>query len=164
MVRLYVLLLILFFTTGCSSRQNVSIISSPEIQNTSSTESAKVKIVNWCNRGEGNDMWVDKVKAENGKVWVVSEFFNGMEHAPTVRHVCRENKEVFYLKMDWAEASKRTRVCKLISLSSLSTFNINSSQTDPEFKLLESKKSNQIVVLVDGKIVVYDEANNIFSK
>ncbi len=142
----------------------MSIISSTEIKNTSSSEPAKVKIVNWCNRGEENDMRVDKVKAENGKVWVVSDFYSGMQHAPTVRHVCRENKEIFYLKMDWAAASKKTRVGKLISISSSSTFNIKSTHTDPEFKLLESKKSNQITVSVDGRIIVYDEVTKKFSK
>jgi hypothetical protein len=140
----------------------MSDILSPQIQHTSSTSSKKVKIVNWCNKSYADDRDIDKVKAENGKVWVISQFSYGWYHAPTIRHVCREEKEIFYLEMQWT--NKRIHMGKLISTSSSSTYNIKSVYEDPEFKLLESKKSNQIVFSVDGRIIVYDELTNKFHR
>jgi hypothetical protein len=163
MLRPYVLLVVLFFSTGCSLSQYKSADMSPEIKNISPVQSTKVKIVNWCNKSYADDRDIDIVKAENGKVWVISEFSSGWYHAPTIRHVCREEKEIFYLEMKW-ETYKGNHVGKLISVNSSSTFNIKSTHTDPEFKLLDSKKSNQITVSVDSRIVVYDEVTNNFSK
>ncbi len=154
------LVFILIFTSGCSTHKNTYRAPTQE-NKTITTYSTSAKIINNCildDKAAG--MVKEETTAEKGKVWIISEHFNGMVHGPTLRHVCREGQEVFSLQMDWS--TKNIHTGKLIATTSSSTFSIQSSQTDPDFTLLESKKPNQITVSIDGKNVTYDEVNKKF--
>lgn len=107
----------------------------------------------------------EETLVDENTLWISSEYYSGMHHAPTIRHVCRGHNELFYLQMDWNDKAI-THTGALIAIHSSSTFRISSKNVDPEFELLQDKNNQhlkQVWVSVDGKTVVFDEVNNMFS-
>ncbi len=104
------------------------------------------------------------VTKEKNALWVSPEHFNGMNHAPTIQHVCRGEKELFFLEMNWDDGATQ-HTGALIAFSSSSTMPISSPKTDPDFKLLDSDidHPDQIRISIDGKIIIFDEGRNQFA-
>lgn len=138
--------------TGVEEKNNIAT-------NTQDT-SGRTKVVNWC----------DEKTVGANELWISSEDFNGLNHAPSVRHVCRGDKELFYLQMDWNGETLKpgaTQTGKLIAVDSTNVFPITSVNKDPEVKLVEDKNSqsqNTITILVDGKNIIFDLATKKFSE
>lgn len=112
------------------------------------------KVITWC----------DDKKSVDNELWISSQFFNGMNHAPTIRHLCRENKELFSLEMTWDDTAS-VHTGKLISKNSGVTLSITSKKIDPEVKLIDEqnkKHSDQVWFTIDGNIFTYDENTNTF--
>lgn len=112
------------------------------------------KVITWC----------DDEKPADNKLWISSEFFNGTNHAPTIRHLCRGNKELFSLEMTWDDTAG-VHTGKLISKNSGVILSITSKNKDPEVKLIDEqnkKHSDQVWFTVDGKTFMYDENTNQF--
>ncbi|NCS99502.1 hypothetical protein GW765_00815 [Candidatus Parcubacteria bacterium] len=104
------------------------------------------------------------IEAKNG-LWISSEFFNGMTHAPTIQHICRGENEVFYLLMDWDDTAIQ-HTGKLIAVHSSSTFFVVSVHKDPEIILLDAQNNqypNQVWISIDGMTVIFDETNSFSS-
>ena len=122
------------------------------------------KIITWCDK---TDMEYEKETFHEGKLWISSENFNGMNHAPAIRHFCREDKEYFFLEMiEWA-GTAGTHQGKLISKKSGKSFPITSTNTDPQVKLIEEKNkstTSQVWFTLDGKTFMYDENTDKFTK
>ena len=116
-----------------------------------------MKRINWCSEEK-------RLQTGSGKsVWISSEYFSGFRHGPTIRHICRDDKELFYLQMDW-DGRAKIHTGELFAISSSSTKAVSSLNTDPDFKLLEPDTSHpdQIRFAVDGKMGIFDEAHNRF--
>lgn len=135
-------------------------VEQPTIQ----IQKPKEKIITWCDKV---DMGDQKEIFHEGKLWISSEYFNGMNHAPTIRHFCREDKEFFSLEMSEWDGTISTHHGKLISGKSKNDFSVTSMNKDPEVKLIEEKNKNninQIWFTLDGKTFMYDENTDKFSK
>jgi len=139
-----------------------------DIADSSSQEIAPgQKMISWCGADEYNEEKRIRGNAmpDKNSFWIYSQYFNGMNHGPTIRHVCHEDKELFFLQMDWG-MNTSTYTGKLISVNSLTEFMVTSTEQDPEFELLESgeeSQSDNVRISIDGKIVFFDAVNNKFS-
>ncbi|OGF31969.1 hypothetical protein A2533_04560 [Candidatus Falkowbacteria bacterium RIFOXYD2_FULL_35_9] len=139
---------IIFFVivgAGCTSTRNTQTTDKQ-------SENIQTKVITWC----------DEVKPTNNELWISSEFFNGMNHAPTIRHVCQGNEELFYLEMVWDDsASPHTGT--LVSKKSKASLPISSENKDPEFELLSNQNEGKVLFSIDKKIFMYDIANKKFT-
>ncbi len=145
-------------STGCGVIKNVQIDTVEQKENTQNIEN---KMVTWCDK---HTMEESKEVLHEGKLWISSEYFNGMDHAPTTRHFCREEKEIFILEMEWNDNAS-VHKGKLISNSSNVSFSVSSNNKDPEVQLLDEqnkKSDNQIWFTLDGKIFLFDQVENTF--
>lgn len=109
--------------------------------------------------------WCDFEEDSKTGLWISSNYYSGMNHAPTDRHICRGKKELFYLIMDWDDTTN-DHIGSLFAVNSSSTFPISSVNKDPELKLLDTQNvnySNQIRFSIDGKVIIFDESKNNFS-
>ena len=168
--------LILFFsflliTTGCArSPIGQQLPTTPEQEVTTvapvaGQDTDKEKNISWCDKNLQLEKDAQKISEDENELWISSDYYSGMNHAPTVRHICRGSKELFYLQMDWDQTAA-LHAGKLITAHSSNTLSISSVNVDPEVELIENKNhlfSKQVLVLIDGKIVVFDETNNTFA-
>lgn len=130
-------------------------------ESTTTIQKPKEKIISWCDK---RDMEYQKETFHEGKLWISSEYFSGMNHAPAVRHFCREDKEIFALEMEWNNNAS-VHKGKLISNGSDATLSINSKNKDPEVQLVEEqnkKNESQLWFTLDGKIFLFDQDENKF--
>ena len=156
----FFVLIILFviITSGCGITKSKKI---PNVQNQDDqTKNTGTKVVTWCDK---RTMDFSHETFHEGKLWISSEYYHGMNHAPTVRHLCREDKELFSLEMTWDAAAIHNG--KLISRNSEAILPITSINKDPEIKLVEEqnkKYKNQVWFTIDEKMFMYDENTNKF--
>ncbi len=129
------------------------ITESFQITGSRETKNMETKVILWC----------DDEKSVDNELWISSEDFNGMNHAPTIRHVCRGNKELFRLEMVWDDSAS-VHLGTLKSNNSEASLSISSKNKDPEFKLLQNQEKNKVQLTIDEKIFTYDEANDKFIK
>jgi hypothetical protein len=141
----------------------LSVSNDQKIKNSQITQ-------NWC----ANPM-SEKVPEDKTKLWISSDNYQGMNHAPSVRHICRGEKELFYLLMDWDDKAV-VHTGRLIVVTPANTFPplpenivtafpVSSANKDPEVKIIENKNkesSDQVLVSIDGKIIIYDEVKSTF--
>ncbi len=149
-------------SSGCGISQNEPTQGVQE--ESKQVQESKEKIITWCDKV---GMEGQKEIFHEGKLWISSEYFNGMNHAPTIRHFCREDKEFFSLEMSEWDDTTSTHYGKLISGKSKNSFSVTSTNKDPEVKLIEEKNKNninQIWFTLDGKTFMYDENPDKFSK
>lgn len=117
----------------------------------------EIKQINWCNE-------TNRSQSDQGEVvWISSENFNGSQHAPSIRHICKNNKELFRLQMDWDDFATLHRG-QLIAASSSGTRAISSSYIDPDLKIMmpDTSKPDQLRFSIDGQIHTFDERHNQF--
>lgn len=135
---------------GSDSTKLVEVIekSNVVVKNLETTPS---KIINWCD---------DKKTAAN-ELWISSENFSGMNHAPSIRHVCRGDKELFYLQMNWDDSSEE-HAGYLTSKKSAISLQILSKNKDPELLLSSQQDKDGVRFAVDKKEFVYDESAGTF--
>lgn len=162
-------LVFIVINSGCSIAKIEPIRSvqeeSKQVQEpTTQIQKPEEKIITWCDK---SNMEYQKEIFHEGKLWISSEYFNGINHAPTIRHLCRENKESFSLEMAEWDGTSITHHGKLISKKSGKIFAITSINTDPEVKLIEEKnenKTNRVWFTLDDKTFVYNENTDTFVK
>jgi hypothetical protein len=151
-----------FLGAGCAQeRTAVQVPQTAEVEVGGQSASSVVKEMR-TEKSFCNTQAASGAQAEN-KLWVSSENFNGFNHAPTIQHVCRGARELFYLRMDWDDqASPHTGM--LIAISSSSTKAVTSTNKDPNFQLLETdaKHPEEVRVSIDGNVVMFSEAQNQF--
>lgn len=137
----YFFVTIIFFVivgAGCTQENNTQTTDKQ-------SKNTQTKIITWCNEAKSTD----------NELWISSEFFSGMNHAPTIRHVCRGNEELFHLEMVWDDsASPHTGT--LVSKKSQTSLPISSENKDPEFELLPNQTEEKVLFSVDKKIFMYD--------
>lgn len=139
------------YATSAKAAKDAYAIAMKDCELTNSVSASNSKVIPWC----------DARKSAENELWISSESFNGMNHAPTIRHVCRENEELFYLQMVWDDsAAVHTGIIK--SKSSETSLSISSENIDPEFKLLQDQDKNTVRFTIDKKIFMYDEDNDKF--
>lgn len=115
----------------------------------------------WCTKAE---MTAQAESANENGLWISSEYYQGINPAPTVRHICRGEQELFYLQMDWGNNVSQY-IGNLIAIKGVSKFPFVSVNKDPSIVLVESQSKefpNQVSVYLDGRIVIYDEISNSF--
>ncbi len=138
---------IIFFVivgVGCAPAKNTQTINEQ-------TNNSQIKVIDWC----------DEEKFAGNELRISSEYFNGMYHAPTIRHVCRGNKELFYLEMVWND-SATVHTGTLKSKKTEASLPISSENKDPEFELLQIQDKDKVQFTIDKKIFIYDEDNDKF--
>jgi hypothetical protein len=149
-----------FFLTGCSS-SNTSADNTLPSSTQTAPDGQNLKVINWCLERDNRSMYQDGL-------WISSDYFSGMRHAPTVRHVCRAGKELFYLEMVWDDnVSIHTGV--LVSTdSSGEHLRISSLKKDPLLVLLDEKNKPQpgtgVWFTIDEDTFFYDEKIAQFTK
>ena len=114
------------------------------------------KVINWC--------YTDGENIGNNELWISSEYFNGMNHAPTIRHVCRGGEELFHLQMEWDDNTS-IHTGKLISKTSGDMMTVTSTYKDPEFKLYTEQNKiryHQVWLIIDNKLFMYEEFTGEF--
>lgn len=156
------ILVSIIVSSGCGISQNEPTNGIQE--ESKQVQKSKEKIITWCDK---SDMEDQKEIFHEGKLWISSENFNGVNHAPTIRHFCREDKEFFSLEMLEWDGTTSTHHGKLISWKSKTAFSVTLTNKDPEVKLIEEKNKNdknQIWFTVDGKTFMYDENTEKFTK
>lgn len=104
----------------------------------------------------------DRPRDKTG-LWIYVEHFNGMNHGPDISHICRGEKEAVLLEMNWGEPGK-VRTGTLRALDSESKFIISSTNTDPKVTLVKPELANRIIILVEGRKIIFDEKNKEFTK
>ena len=57
------------------------------------TETVATKENSWCNKQTQVEAGITNI-TEN-QLWISSEYFNGMNHGPTLRHICQNEVELF---------------------------------------------------------------------
>jgi len=124
------------------------------------------KTINWCDERNATENNAIETAKKNG-LWISSEYFSGMNHAPTIRHICRGNNELFYLNMDWNGSNPAARIYKgvLYAYSSSTAYKFTVVNSEPEVKLIDSLDKldpNKIYFSIDSHIMVFDELNNTF--
>lgn len=125
------------------------------------TEINNDKVVTWCDKRMMEEL---KETFHQGNLWISSEEFSGINHAPTVQHFCHEDTELFTLEMEWSNDASVYKG-KLISKNSNGTFLVNSKNKDPKVELLNErngKNNNEVWFTLDGKIFLFDLTTNKF--
>jgi len=143
----YFFVSVIFFVivgAGCTPTKNTQTINEQ-------TNNSQTKVITWC----------DDKKSVDGELWISSEYFNGMNHAPTIRHICRGDKELFYLGMVWDD-SVAIHTGTLKSKNSETSLSISSKNKEPEFELLQNQDKNKVRFTIDKKIFMYDGDNDKF--
>lgn len=145
---------------GCSTPP-APTVSDANNNNNNNNETAIVKNdkqSSWCRNPEG----ASAPKGVN-LLWISSETFSGMNHAPTIRHVCQGNQELFFMQMEWNGDAKPHKG-NLVAINSSSTKNFTSTKQDPDFELLETDAAhpNQIRVSIDDSIIIFDKNSKRF--
>lgn len=150
------ILIVVAISSGCgiTKIEPIQNVQEPNEQG----QVPKEKMVTWC---DVRTMSESHEKFHEGRLWISSESFSGMNHAPTIRHFCREYTEFFTLQMNGREKGT------LVSKKSGKSFQFTSTNTEPEVKLIEEKsKTNktQVWFTIDGKTFVYDEVTDTFKE
>ncbi len=143
----YFFVAIIFFVivgAGCTPTKNTQTINEQ-------TNNRQTKVITWC----------DDKKSVDSELWISSDYFSGMNHAPTIRHICRGNKELFYFEMVWDDSAS-VHLGTLKSRNSEASLSISSKNIDPEFELLQNQEKNKVQFTIDKKIFMYDEDNDKF--
>lgn len=120
------------------------------------------KVVSWCDTSDTKEA---NKKRENNELWVSSEMFNGMNHAATIRHVCRGKQELFFMEMDWVGKTAAKQTGKFVTGDKKTAFKFSVSNWDPEFTLLDTQAAQhpgEVWMRVEGKIFVFDEQEGVF--
>jgi len=143
----YFFVLIIFLATigaGCTPIKNAQ------------EKNNQVRVIDWCDHAV-----VGAEEVSDDQLWISSEYFNGMNHGPTIRRVCRGNEELFSLKMVWDDSAS-VHTGSLISKKSEASLPISSELKDPEFELTQNQDKDKVLFTIDKKIFVYDENDDKF--
>lgn len=151
-------ILFIMMSTGCGITKSVQIDNFEQKEN---TQNAENKTVTWCDK---RTMKESKETFHEGNLWISSEYFNGTNHAPTVRHFCHGDKEIFTLEMEWDDNTSLHKG-KLILSESKVTLPISSKNKDPEVQFVEEnnkENNNQVWFTLDGRTFLFDRGANKF--
>lgn len=154
-----VCLVLVLVGAGCNSQTPTERVPLQQVPYTAEPIPPGGKMVMWCD--ERHRGFVESTAQTT--LWTYPESFSGMNHEPTIYHVCNNTDELFSIQMQQSSADN-TYTWNFVVPGSNSAFVFTALSRDPEVDLMEEESTaDTILVTIDGRVYFYETATKQFS-